>query len=205
MRKVLCFALLACLFLPVPALLAEGTFDHQIHGEDAGLECAYCHSAGAGGLPQRALMPRQAVCLDCHEEAEIAGALPERPSSHAGDYEHLHQFNVRAGESDCMLCHRESESCTLCHAGENVDFLAHDRNWIDNHPVVARKGITNCASCHDLQSDCSDCHMQFGIQPGNHFSHTWRWRTGHGRAAKEDIGSCPVYWRPSIAFNFGFR
>jgi len=180
----------AALLLPVSLLLADShVFDHQVHVEDAGLACEHCHSAEAGGLPQRALMPEPGVCLDCHDE-EILVALPEQPSSHAGDFEQLHQFSVRSGGDDCRLCHMESQTCTLCHAGENVDFLAHDRNWLYDHPLAARKGTTDCAACHDVRTECSDCHQQFDVRPGDHFPEsTWRFPR-HRDAAREDLITC---------------
>ncbi len=135
-------------------------------------------------------MPPSSVCMDCHDE-EILSALPERPASHFTNHRHEHQFQARTGENDCMMCHSESESCTQCHLGENIDVIAHERDWLYTHALDARQGSENCASCHDTKTYCTDCHMQMGIKPGDHFpTGNWVHPSGHGDAARFDLGSC---------------
>ncbi len=180
------------MLVPVGGIGAD-VFDHQVHLEDAEMDCTECHSLAGGGLPRRAALPGPGVCLDCHDEDEnVLVTLPERPSSHWGDFLHGHQYNVRGGDMDCALCHRESEECSMCHHGENVDFLAHDRNWFYTHAMTALKGSEDCASCHDLRSYCTDCHASFGIQPSDHYSAEWVSGSGgrHAMEGRADLGSC---------------
>lgn len=192
MKKALSIGLLALLALQpsgasTEAPLDEGSFSHPMHTENAGLECGDCHSVQGGGLPYLALMPGASACLDCHDE-EVLSALPERPSSHAGDYRYLHQFDARSQGTGCALCHLESEGCSICHHGENVDVLAHDRNWLYSHAVTARKGTEDCAGCHDATTYCNGCHADFGVQPSDHFSADWQSGDGGRHAVEGRIG-----------------
>ncbi len=192
MRNQSPLVLLLLLLLATPQALAEETyiFDHQFHTDEAEVDCATCHVESASGSPERGLMPSGTACIECHDE-EILSALPELPSSHMGDHRNNHQFMVRGDGKDCVMCHRESESCTLCHHGENVDFVIHDRDFLYSHPLDAKQGIEDCASCHDTQTFCVDCHMGMGIKPGDHFpTGDWLQPSHHGVAGREDLGSC---------------
>jgi hypothetical protein len=189
MRKTTLAIPLLLLLLATPWALAEGVFDHRLHTEDADLECAACHVDGDSGSPVEGLMPKLGACLDCHDE-EIRYALPEHPASHIGDFRYEHQFDARDDGADCVLCHQESESCTLCHHGENVDFLIHDRDFLYSHPLEAMQGVEDCASCHETRSFCVDCHMQEGIKPGDHIPGQWGLAGYHDVAAREDLASC---------------
>ena len=104
MKRILTTVLFCGLFLCAGALQAGVIFDHEVHREDAELDCADCHSPLGGGQPYLALMPRAELCLDCHDE-DVLDTLPERPASHIGDYEHGHQYDVRGDANDCNLCH----------------------------------------------------------------------------------------------------
>jgi hypothetical protein len=195
MKIILSLTLLTLMVLTVPLALAQTEFDHEVHGDDAEMVCADCHSAKGGGLPHVALMPAGTTCLDCHDE-EILSALPERPLSHLGDYRVGHQFDASGSDGDCTLCHLESESCTMCHHGENVDFLAHDRNWLYEHPLISNKGLEDCATCHDTESYCTDCHVGLGIKPANHLAPGWSQPSApggiHADEGRSDLGSCTL-------------
>lgn len=192
MKKTTYIAVLAVSIVVLPSIGSmTAVFDHDIHTVDAELECVTCHPGMAGGLPHLALMPEASICLECHDE-DVLVSLPEHPTSHAGDYRHQHQFDTRSGGTDCTLCHLESEDCSVCHHGENVDFLSHDRNWLYTHAVTGLKGTEDCASCHEVDSYCTGCHVDFGAEPGSHLSSNWAPLSGgrHAVEGRADLGSC---------------
>lgn len=187
MRKLTTIACCAALFtlFALPAMAQE--FSHEIHVIDSEMACADCHSTAT----RTATMPDRALCLDCHDEDEgVDATFGPAPDSHFGDYRHEHQFAVHMGTGDCTLCHRESEDCSRCHQGENVDFLSHDRNHRYLHGLDARMGTEDCFSCHASQDYCNSCHLAEGVKPANHFVEGFVAPGGHTSAAREDIQSC---------------
>ncbi len=183
MKKNLSIAFIA-LLLALPALAAE--FPHELHVIDNEMSCVDCHPAIARG----ASMPSPAACLDCHEEDEGIDFAYENPTSHFGDYRFEHQFHARMSTGECVLCHNESEDCTFCHHGENVDFLSHDRNHRYTHALDAMKGTENCYSCHGGEQYCNGCHLAEGVKPASHFESGFGGAGGHTDAARMDIQSC---------------
>jgi hypothetical protein len=163
-------------------------FDHTIHAEQE-LDCDECHQQAAPGPNWEAPMPEREVCLDCHDDEELP-PLPPHPASHGSNYRYEHQFVARADADQCVLCHRNSEVCTVCHHGENVDYIVHDRNWAFQHPLTFYKGIVECTACHDVHSFCQDCHTQYGALPANHYYALWPTGAYHGSEAKIDLTTC---------------
>lgn len=186
MKNFLAFTMCGvCLFI-FGATLGEPTFDHAIH-EEQELACEECHLPPPSSPHWEAAMPDRQICLDCHDEEDLP-ATAAQPTSHIADYRHEHQFDGRATGGDCALCHRNSEKCSICHHGENVDFLVHDRNWRFTHALTRFKGTEDCAACHNTRSFCQDCHLQNGIKPGNHF--VAGWTTIHAEEARLDLTTC---------------
>jgi len=182
MKKKLGIALFA-LLLAVPVLAQE--FSHEIHVVENEMSCVECHPA----ITRGATMPKLSVCLDCHDE-DIAASYGASPTSHFGDFQHEHQFMARASSGECALCHGQSDDCSFCHHGENVDFLAHDRNHRYLHALDARKGTENCYSCHGSQDYCNGCHLDAGVKPVSHFEEGFGYGVNHALAAEEDLESC---------------
>ncbi len=170
------------------ATLRYADFDHAVHA-DQDLGCADCHESGYVAPRPRARMPDRAGCLACHEDADL-GPMPPYPSTHEADYRYRHQFSARNDGDDCVVCHRNSEDCIACHHGEKVDYIAHDRNWSHDHPLVFYKGTEECAVCHDTRTFCSDCHLENDIRPGNHYLSQWTSALYHGEEAKDDLNTC---------------
>ena len=92
-------------------------FSHRLHGERAGLACAFCHTEAAKG--DLATLPPVDLCLDCHrfikvDSVEVAKLvawsdkgerIPWVPVYRVPDYVFFgHAPHVKAG-LECASCH----------------------------------------------------------------------------------------------------
>jgi len=136
-------------------------FDHSIHRDSAGMDCAACHT-GARSLAH-AYMPSKADCMDCHrlpltENAGIEvldsllAAAPDRPWSQKKrlpDHVVFHHGVHAAAGVTCDDCHSsgyvhnryggerfDMQTCIKCHRGESFK----DRGF--------KSAATYCAACH---------------------------------------------------------
>jgi hypothetical protein len=188
MKKLLTIVIVGTVACVIQVTRGDLLFDHATHAEQD-LECGYCHATVVPGPDWEAPMPDRDVCLDCHDDDELP-PLPAYPATHKENYRYQHQFDARADGGDCALCHRNSEKCTVCHHGENVDFIVHDRNWAFHHPLTFYKGTEECTVCHEPRGFCQDCHLEYGVRPGNHFYTQWPSPAFHGEEAKIDLTTC---------------
>jgi len=135
-------------------------FDHALHGDSLGLDCAKCHT-GSRSLA-RAYMPSKADCMDCHRLPltekpgieKLDSALeqaPVNPWSHKSVLpEHVvfhHGVHAAAGVK-CTDCHQGAsrnvyggenfsmQACLQCHRGESLN----SKNL--------KRASTECAACH---------------------------------------------------------
>ncbi len=169
---------------------AEGTtpsFEHGTHWATGVLDCADCHTALQATAPVAATMPRNTVCITCHEDEDRAAWFP-RPSSHGPDRLATHQGLENLDRRDCAVCHRQSLSCTECHHGPRDGYLVPRDDWlVTGHAQSADIRAQACASCHDLVEDCSGCHLEQKVEPRNHRSPAWG--TRHARYGKR-VAAC---------------
>jgi hypothetical protein len=103
-------------------------FPHATHLA-AGTDCATCHGRTDAAEPE---LPAKALCRTCHATA--------------------------SGQSDCVLCHAESESLRP---------TSHTTGWGEVHPSAARLDQASCSDCHTEQ-DCQDCHAGDNVRPRVH-------------------------------------
>lgn len=137
-------------------------FNHMLHGDSIGMDCAACHTGARSAA--RAYMPSKADCMDCHrlpltenpgiEKLDsVLKAAPENPWKHRRMLpEHVvfhHGVHAAAGVS-CADCHGsganlkniyggekfDMKTCLQCHKGEYF----RDRNF--------KPAATYCAACH---------------------------------------------------------
>lgn len=131
-------------------------FNHRLHVQDVGLDCADCHqyyeTETFSGLPSAE------VCAMCHEEAQtdrpeevkLAGLLSEGVTL---DWKHLfrqpshvyfsHRRHVAVAELECSVCHGDFASSVR--PPRKVKILDMD----------------TCVDCHEQQQasiDCTHCH-----------------------------------------------
>ena len=136
-------------------------FDHSLHGDSIGMDCAACHTGARSTF--NAYMPSKSDCMDCHrlpltENAgiekldSVLAASADRPWSHKRFLpEHVvfhHGVHAAAGVS-CSDCHGKGymqnryggeifnmQSCLSCHRGESFK----EKGF--------RPAATYCAACH---------------------------------------------------------
>ena len=129
-------------------------FDHQVHTQVAGLDCAFCHRTAANGVS--AGLPDVQLCMACHQtigqgqpEIEKVRMAWNRPQSidwqlvtRLPDHTRFeHAAHIQAGIA-----------CTACHG--DVSHM--------QHVVQARSlKMADCVACHqqhDAPTECSTCH-----------------------------------------------
>jgi hypothetical protein len=164
-------------------------FNHRLHVE-RGIDCARCHGdfvADQVHLATREHLPREAVCLECHDghqapsrcstchPQEAGGRLrtdfPEGrlvPSGkHRGDAHDL-RFRTDHGRiaamdpASCLSCHQKQE-CVDCHDGKMKPLDFHGNDYLRLHVVDARRNDPDCSGCHRLQTFCTGCHARAGV------------------------------------------
>jgi len=132
---------------------AKIPFDHKLHGDSIGLDCAACHTGAR--LEARAYMPSKRECMDCHrlpltENAGIEkldSALfdaPERPWTTKGKLpEHVffhHGVHAAAGVT-----------CADCH-GSNAKNLQLGSDYQNNSYGGEKFDMKSCLACHRGES-----------------------------------------------------
>lgn len=151
-------------------------FDHDLHGEDAGIDCQVCHPD-----PQTPGMPPAKTCRACHISTQLTddcalchiGQAPRRPAFHLPGWDRVHALHVRTTPiGACAHCHREQD-CRTCHAATGRDSIAldpqpqfisyrkvlsphigptasrvHPPGYQQEHAVAARRENARCSACH---------------------------------------------------------
>ncbi|MFH1263793.1 MAG: hypothetical protein V1495_10185 [Pseudomonadota bacterium] len=164
---------------PVDRKMRWELFDHGKHQKTfIGLEmsCLNCHPTRPN---LEKIVPvkwngKIYTCHDCHRNATMVGAAPQRctmchkdlelfrPSDHRLDWRNRHAIFARVEPSKCATCHDPSV-CTDCHLQRNtVRVTAHPRTFLYYHSVEARSDPHKCGSCHQINF-CRDCHLQRGV------------------------------------------
>jgi len=169
--------------------LARAAFPHAKHIEEAELACTDCHGQSMRPEEEAAPMPSPEVCAECHEPSDVAQYFPEG-SYHGRDFVHAHALEARTGRGSCTNCHQDSETCAMCHDGENLDLLSHPRNWLFLHPIEAKNGRMDCTVCHASEQFCSSCHADEGVMPSSHRLGGWARGLVHGSEARRDPEYC---------------
>jgi hypothetical protein len=150
-------------------------FNHALHGEEAGLECASCHlGAGTADL---AGMPVLRQCQLCHAgmdeekppKLQAAWFFDEQGVRSAGvtlqsdEIVFSHRLHVADHGLDCADCHGDVASSTAI-------------------PADARVTMAECMDCHsraERPNDCAECHREIRSDraPADH-AHGWTRRHG---------------------------
>ena len=130
-------------------------FDHRIHTQVAGLECAFCHRTAATGVT--AGLPDVEQCMACHQmvgqgEPEIEKVRNAWVQQQAIDWQRVHRLpdhtrfthdaHVQAG-IPCATCHGEVSQ-------------------MQQIVQVRSLKMADCVACHQQSSaptECSTCHF----------------------------------------------
>lgn len=178
------------LLLAAGLTLADPTirFDHDLHGEDAGIGCEVCHPD-----PENPGMPPAKVCRACHVNTQLVsdcrlchfGQEVVRPDFHLPGWDRAHAVHLRSESgSACAHCHQETD-CVNCHAGVGLSAAeldphpyfasyqtaisphigltvarVHGLNHRHEHATDALSKGARCTICHDMTRDCKRCHAE---------------------------------------------
>lgn len=132
-------------------------FNHRLHVEDLGAECADCHAYALTGV--RATIPNLATCADCHDEPlteseeeirlteliEAGTPIPWRKIYWVEDHVYFsHRRHTAVAEIGCDVCHGS--------VGE-----------MERPPTrpITRITMNKCMQCHEemeASNDCIVCH-----------------------------------------------
>lgn len=139
---------------PNPAPRQPVAFDHQVHTQTAGIDCAFCHRAAASG--PAAGLPDLEQCMGCH--SVVGQGMPEVDKVRAAwvaqrpidwlrahrlpdDVRFTHEAHVQAGVA-CSTCHGDVA---------NMQQVSEMRSLKMN----------DCVACHQQQgapTQCATCH-----------------------------------------------
>ncbi len=134
-------------------------FNHVVHLEGAGMQCAECHTDATTSVS--AGLPGKEICYNCHDIDEEAGTQPEKDKLFAfddqdGDIPWMrvtvstpdvffsHRRHVTSGKLECTECHRDQR--TLSAPPSSVRL------------VMSMYACIECHAEHGVSSDCLACH-----------------------------------------------
>ncbi len=222
--------LLALAFLVAPALAAGSDtgfeFNHEMHVEDVGLECADCHGVvGESTSLLERFLPGKPQCGDCHDLGDVKACgtchtNADAPSGYAVGTATVDLFNHAAHsgtmecaqchggapeysadpvKSDCRACHTtvaNFQDCSLCHSTGR-------ENIPENHDGLWEHwhGVTagsDPVSCENChaQDDCQQCHAGDNLRPR---THPLNFEFNHGiRASSNDVECGTCHMDPSF-------
>ena len=164
-------------------------------------------AAGRGVLLQRPV--EQVSPLSTAAPAtKTAATIGWVPAPHASDsarrtvrvhrdgFVRTHGVGAAADPTSCQGCHA-LRFCADCHKGEKVTRRYHQANFVSLHSTSAYGRGTDCATCHNTEVFCRSCHNSMGVGTGRggirgvgfHNAQP-QWMFQHGRAARQDLGSC---------------
>jgi len=155
-------------------------FNHKVHVEGEGLECADCHSrwedAEDPGLP----LPAQ--CALCHSDLDAEKPADRQVASlfTDGRFRATHAGKL---PDEVLYSHQQHATrgleCVTCHAQ-----VAQDDGHLAQHKAELITSMDECLACHATgngphESDCAACHSQIraDVPPP---SHAANWKRYHG-------------------------
>ncbi len=155
-------------------------FDHKKHVKEFGLDCAHCHTASASEKAADLILPKEEVCLACHngQVASKECALCHRDPKNPKTYPPLERKILFSHKShleksiDCLTCHPGSENRVILTAEQMPDMAA-------------------CFACHDgssLDSECELCHSD--AKTVRRLMHPADYLHAHKLAAGLDATAC---------------
>ncbi|MEW5705996.1 MAG: NapC/NirT family cytochrome c [Actinomycetota bacterium] len=140
---------------------AEIIFNHEIHIQKVGVNCAYCHNRVAHpGVEGHTSRIQMKTCVECHQKKNgplscntcHPSSFKLKPASHEDPS--WSKSHGKGDRSDCGNCHFDQQRfCNGCHGTE----MPHPKDWIKTHykKVTTRQ---QCALCHETETFCKSCH-----------------------------------------------
>lgn len=142
-----------------PRVIQPIVFNHAVHVNEAGLQCADCHADAETHV--HAGFPAKGVCLDCHDIDDEEGSHPEKDKLFAFDEDprEIPWVRVAVTAPDVFFSHRRhvraaNLDCLVCHA---------DQATQSEPPSTAQlvMSMNACIACHEennVSNDCLTCH-----------------------------------------------
>jgi c(7)-type cytochrome triheme protein len=175
----------------MPEQAIEVPFQHALHLSEAGLECIDCHEfVGESKKAKDYNIPERALCLDCHDGAEIPWRWSPNPGAKnnaiaipPARIHFPHDRHLALDGVDCATCHPNVAEGKLATR--------------DDLP-----SMETCLSCHDgerASDDCRTCHLKgAGGTIRTAFAkgqlipddHGLNWLDQHEVAAERDLAQC---------------
>ncbi len=132
-------------------------FNHNLHVEEVGAECADCHRWALSGV--RATIPNVEVCVDCHEEVQGESAEEAQVVEYVTTGQPIPWQKVYRVPAHVYFSHRRHTAiagleCEVCHGqvGERTEPVTRPHR---------RPTMNDCMECHDqsgASNDCIHCH-----------------------------------------------
>jgi hypothetical protein len=129
-------------------------FDHRIHTQVAGLDCAFCHRTAATGVT--AGLPDVQQCMDCHQtvgqgQPEIDKVRTAFRLQQAIDWQRVHRLPDHTRFThDAHI--QAGVACTTCHG---------EVSQMQQVVQVRSLKMADCVACHqqtNAPTECSTCH-----------------------------------------------
>ena len=129
-------------------------FPHFKHAGNLGLECTTCHLYVEKS--KHATVPPMSVCMDCHENAAIAGPEIEKLKKYWADKEPVPWVRIHELPQHVYFSHKRhikaDVECESCHG---------DMQVVRTVKQVRSFQMGFCISCHrqnNASIDCATCH-----------------------------------------------
>ena len=129
-------------------------FDHQVHTQVAGLDCAFCHRTAASGPV--AGLPDLQQCMGCH--SVVGQGMPEVDKVRAAwaDQRPIEWLRAHRLPDDVRFTHeahvQAGVACSTCHG---------DVGSMQQVAEVRSLKMNDCVACHQqtgAPTQCSTCH-----------------------------------------------
>lgn len=139
---------------PRPAPNEPVTFSHEVHVEQAGIQCAFCHRTA--GTSTTAGMPDLQQCMDCHTVIGQGQPLVEKVRSAWLTQQAIDWQRVYRLPNDVRFTHeahiQAGISCATCHGD-----VGHMTQVTMSRPL----NMNDCVQCHKVTNaptECAECH-----------------------------------------------
>ena len=183
------------LFLLSGAVIAGLNPVDQINANHAGhakakVDCLTCHETifDETALGQKGVLPKEAVCLTCHQKEKDAGkcgmchSRADKPGPYVIQEPLLRINHAKHLEKD--------EKCEVCH------LTLPARGQVEK-PVPP---MQTCLGCHNHDQEfrngqCSGCHVdlvRFPLKPVTFFSHQGNFTSTHAPIATSNSAACAI-------------
>ncbi|NIM12613.1 MAG: hypothetical protein GTO45_10910 [Candidatus Aminicenantes bacterium] len=140
-----------------PGVVQPIPFDHNLHVEGQELECTLCHPQV--GTHERAALPANEICEECHSEELTGSKLENQLRGYFTDKNEIRWEKIYRVPDHVYFSHRRHVvsgkiGCESCHG--DVKELKVPPRYPLIPPTMAQ--CMNCHKKHNITNDCLACH-----------------------------------------------